>query len=191
VYFWRFLRLGVVAAAAYWFLFAYVHGWLFADLYPRLTRDLSVEREAFAWRAALYVVFVLLLVLVNLIFDYAKIRTVVEDRRSVLGATGAALAFLTRRGGRATALYALNGVTFAALLAIWAVVAPGADGSGAAVWMGFALAQLYVLARLLLKLQFMASQVALFQASLAHAGYVAAPAVVWPESPAAESIRSG
>ena len=45
-------------------------------------------------------------------------------------------------------------------------------------------------ARLLLKLQFLASQTALFQTNLAHAAYTAAPEPVWPDSPAAESIRN-
>ena len=42
-----------------------------------------------------------------------------------------------------------------------------------------------------LKLQFMASQTALFQRSLAHAGYTAAPEPRWPDSPAAETIVGG
>jgi hypothetical protein len=58
------------------------------------------------------------------------------------------------------------------------------------MWLAFLGGQLYILARLLLKLQFMASQTALFQSSLAHAGYAAAPAPVWPESPAAEAITT-
>ena len=44
------------------------------------------------------------------------------------------------------------------------------------MWLAFLAAQLFVLARLALKLQFVASQTALFQASLAHARYVARPA---------------
>ncbi len=56
-YFWRFLRLGVAAAACYWALFAYVHPWLFDSVYPALTRDLTVERTAFVYRVALYIVF--------------------------------------------------------------------------------------------------------------------------------------
>ena len=39
-----------------------------------------------------------------------------------------------------------------------------------------------------MKLLFYASQMAFFQGSLAHAAYTAAPPVVWPDSPAAESI---
>jgi hypothetical protein len=38
------------------------------------------------------------------------------------------------------------------------------------------------------KLLFYASQVAYFQGQLAHRAYTAAPPVVWPDSPAAESI---
>ena len=40
----------------------------------------------------------------------------------------------------------------------------------------------------MLKLQFLASQTALFQQSRAHAGYTAAAAAIWPESPAAEAM---
>jgi hypothetical protein len=35
---------------------------------------------------------------------------------------------------------------------------------------------------------FWASETSLFQARLAHAGYVAAPVPTWPDSPAAEAI---
>jgi len=59
------------------------------------------------------------------------------------------------------------------------------------MWVGLAATQLYLLARLVLKLQFIASQTALFQRSLAHAGYTAAPLPLWPDSPAAETIVGG
>ena len=191
VFFWRFLRLALVAGAAYWFLFSYVHPWLLDDLYTRLTRDLTTERIAFLWRVALYASFGAALVAVNLAFDYARIRTVVEDRRSVVGALSAALAFVGRHPGRAFGLYALNGLMFLLLLAVRGLAAPGVGDMGLSMWLGFAGTQLYLLARLLLKLQFMASQTALFQRSLAHAAYAAAPAPVWPESPAAEAIVGG
>ena len=86
VWFVRFLRLGVVAALAYWLLFAQLHPWLFETLYPRWTHDLDVEQTAFGVRVALYAVFTALVCGVNLVFDYAKIRAVVEDRRSMIGA---------------------------------------------------------------------------------------------------------
>jgi hypothetical protein len=187
--FWRLLRLGLIAAAVYGLLFAYVHRWLLDDAYGRLTRDLAVERTAFIWRAVLYAAFGALLVAVNVTFDYAKIRLVVEDRRSALGALRAAVAFVARHADRVIALYAVNALAFLLVVSAWALMAPGAGGAGWMIWGTFAGTQVYLLARLVLKLQFMASQTALFQASLAHAGYTAAPPPVWPESPAAESIR--
>jgi hypothetical protein len=53
-----------------------------------------------------------------------------------------------------------------------------------------AFGEVYILARHYLKLVFYASQTAFFQNALAHAAYTAAPAVVWPDSPAAESIAN-
>src|SRR5512134_2938126 len=82
VHFWRFARLGIAAGVVYYLLFAFVHPLLFDDIYERLTRDLTVERTAFLVRLAGYLVFGLLLALASLLFDYARIRIVVEDRRS-------------------------------------------------------------------------------------------------------------
>ncbi len=188
-YFFRFVRLGAVAGSVYWWLFAYVHAWLFTDLFRSLTVGLPVEREAFAWRVALYVVFGTALVFVNVLADYAKVRAVVEDRRSMLGAWLAAWRFVVARPSRVFGLLALNTVMFLALVTLWAVIAPGIVGSGLRMWVAFALGQAYLLARLALKLHFLASQTALFQASLAHATYVARPAAAWPDSPSAELVE--
>jgi hypothetical protein len=188
MFFWRFLRLGIVAGAIYWALFAYVHPWLLDDAYAWLIVDVSAERIAFLWRVGLYAVFGAALVAVNIAVDYAKVRLVVEDRRSAVGALSAALGFLGRNPGHAFGLYGLNAVVFLGLLGVWALAAPGAGGAGLSMWVGFAATQLYLVARLALKLQFMASQTALFQRSLAHAEYTAAPLPVWPDSPAIERI---
>ena len=59
------------------------------------------------------------------------------------------------------------------------------------MWSGFLIGQLYIAARLWVKLLFYASETSLFQAGLAHAGYTAAPQPAWPESPAAEAIAHG
>ena len=56
------------------------------------------------------------------------------------------------------------------------------------MWTALLLGQAYIVGRHYLKLVFYASEASLFQSLLAHAGYAAAPAFEWPESPAAESI---
>jgi hypothetical protein len=189
VYFWRFLRLAAIAGLVYWWLFAYVHPWLFDTQFDSLTRGMSVERDAFLVRASFYVAFGVLLVALNITVDYAKVRMVVEDRRSAVGALAAALRFIRNNSGQVVALYALNSLTLLALLALWALVSPGPGSAGPSMWVSFLAAQIYIVVRLCAKLQFMASQIALFQAKLAHASYASAPVSVWPESPAAEAIR--
>jgi hypothetical protein len=185
-HFWRFLRLGVLALVAYWLLFTQVHGWLFENFYLWATRDMTVERSAFLVRVLCYGVFGVLLIACNLVFDYARIRTVVEDRRSAIGALVTGARFV-RRHPRALGLYLLNGALFLALALGYALVAPGAP-AGFAIWIAFLIGEAYILLRHYLKLLFYASQTALFQRALAHASYTAAPPVVWPDSPAAESI---
>jgi hypothetical protein len=190
MHFWRLLRLGVAALLVYGFLFRYVHGWLFASLYPWLTRDLTVERTAFAVRVAGYLLFGALLLVCNIVFDYARIRIVVEDRRSAIGALMAGSRFVRRHAGAAVQLYAINAAAFLLLIAVYAFVAPGAPRSGMSLWVVFGIGELYILARHYLKLLFYASETVFFQGALAHAAYTAAPALVWPDSPAAETIAN-
>ena len=190
VFFFRFLRLGLVMFAVYGLLFGYLHPWLFDRMYPRFIREVDIEQTAFFVRAGLYLVFGLALGVCNLVFDYAKVRAVVEDRRSALGALTSGLRFVRRNAGAAATLYLLDMGLFAIALAAYAAVAPGAGRIGWTMWVGFAIAQLYILARLCVKLIFWASETALFQGRLAHAGYVAAAKPVWPDSPAAEALNN-
>lgn len=188
-YFFRFLRLAVVAGLAYWMLFDLFHEWLLEDLYEYLTRDVTVERTAFLIRIAGYALFGALVLPVNLLLDYAKIRVVVEDRRSMLGALLAAGRFVRRRPLSTGGLYVLNAALFGLLLAGYAAVDPGVGAPDrTSLWTGLLIGQAYVLARVATKLVFYASQTAYFQSQLAHAGYVAGPQPAPAEPPAAETL---
>jgi len=186
IFFLRFLRLGIVAGIAYWFLFAYVHEWLFAKWYVNVTRDVAVERTAFYWRVLMYAIFIALLALTTTVLDYAKVRAVVEDRRSMAGALIAAIRFIVRNPGRVAGLSLTNTVLFLGVVGVWALIDPGAGGSGASMWAGVLLSQGYILARLIVKLQVLASETAVFQRSLAHWGYSAVPISTRPEPPVVE-----
>jgi hypothetical protein len=188
-HFWRFLRIGIAAWCVYAVLFAWVHELIFDTLYSAVTRDMTVERSAFAVRVLCYLVFGAILIACNLVFDYARIRTVVEDRRSALGAILAGARFVRRRRGTLS-LYLLNGSLFLIALLAYALLAPGAPGSGIGMIAVLTIGEVYILLRHYLKLLFYASQTAYFQGALAHAAYTAAPPVVWPESPAAEAIAN-
>ena len=188
VFFFRFLRLAAVQWMVYALLFGWLHPLVFGRLYQDMVREIPVERTAFAIRAALYLVFGLLVAACTSVFDYAKVRAVVEDRRSMISATAQAIGFIRRNLREAAALFLANFALFTAVVALYAFAAPGAGRTGASMWLGFAIGQIYVIARLWVKLVFWASETALFQSRLAHAGYVNRPEPLWPESPEAEAI---
>ncbi|HEY2435218.1 MAG TPA: hypothetical protein VGI12_21285 [Vicinamibacterales bacterium] len=105
-------------------------------------------------------------VIVNLLFVYARVRLVVEDRRSAIGAVLAAGRFVRRNVAAAVGVY---GVWAAAALATASVLRGAAP---------------------IVVLPMLASAAVLFQSRLAHVAYTAAPPVEWPESPAAEAIAN-
>ena len=188
VYFWRFTRLALLIVSAYWILFAIVHPLLFQDLYSALTHNSTVERDAAIVQLCLYFIFGVLVVAVSVVFDYAKIRAVVEDRRSMLGAVFASVRFVRQRLISTAHLYLLNAFAFSVVVFLYSLVAPNANTSGITLWLGFAVGQIYIAARLFIKLTLYASQTSHFQSELAHATYVARPQPQWPLSPIAEAI---
>jgi hypothetical protein len=189
VFFFRFLRLAVIAALVWTSVFGLLHGWLFRSLHGWLTRETTVERTAFAWYVVLTLVFVTIVAALMVIFDYAKVRAVVEDRRSMIGALVAGTRFVRRNTRGVASVFLLNALLFGLVLAAYGLVARGAAGGGAlTVAAGFLVGQAYIAARLFVKLSFYASAVALFQDRLAHAEYTAAPPAMWPDSPAIETI---
>jgi hypothetical protein len=111
---------------------------------------------------------IVLVLAVTLIGVYAQVRLVVEDRRSAAGALLAAWRFVRRTPSAALIFLIFAGALWAAALVPY-------------VWVRLPLAAYVTLA-------LYASGVVLFQSRLAHAGYTAAPPIVWPESPAAEAI---
>jgi hypothetical protein len=112
------------------------------------------------------------------IHDCARVRLVVERRRSALFAIVAGGRFARRQSAAISALHLLNILTLAT---IWEVAAR-LDGRG------FVAASLSGVALLTAALAGLAAVTSLFQASLAHAGYVAPPRLVWPDSPAIETL---
>ena len=115
--------------------------------------------------------------LCNLVFDYARIRIVVEDRRSAIGALAGRRAVRPPPLAAALRLYLLNGAAFLLLVLLYALARPGRAAVGRVdVDRRSASAQLYIVGRHYVKLLFYASETAFFQGALAHAAYTAAPA---------------
>ncbi len=173
----RFARLALIVGPVYWALFHWLHPYLMVDLYERWSRGVGDPRTAVWLRAGLYSVFLLALVLVGTVVDFAEVRTVVEDRRSMIAALVASVRFIRRRVLKVAGLVLLDGLAWLLILRVWFQAAPSASTStGAAIL----ITQVYLLGRLWARLAFMASEIVLFQAELGRPGYVAAPGPRWP-----------
>ncbi len=176
----RLLRLALIAGLVYWTLFRMVHPWAVGAPAPGdgMTAAGLLRHLGFG----------LVLALVGLVFDYARVRAVVEDRRSMIGALLAGWRFVRRHPAPCVGLYAANGLVLATVVGIYAAAAPDAS-TVTPNWGGILAGQVYVVAHLAGKLLFYATETSWFQSRLAHAGYVAAPAPVWPESASAEALE--
>lgn len=181
----RLFRLALVTGAGYYAIFRWLHPLLFSVAPAWLTSEGSSETTRLAVQAGLYVVLVAALALVNVVSDYAKVRLVVEDRRSALAGLAASWRFIRRRPGRVAGLYVLNVMALLIVLRLWMQIAPSATSAS---WVALLAVQVSLLARLWTRLAFLASQIVFFQGELAHASYAAAPRPVWPDAAAVEAV---
>jgi hypothetical protein len=132
-----------------------------------------LEQTAAAVRATLYLLFVLVLAGANIVFDYAKVRTVVEERRSIFIAIGAAWRFIRKHPVVAIGVYVIDVLLFALALGVYAMVAPPGGGIGVMAWAAFAIGQAYILGRLAVRLVFWASELAIVETRLEARGQLA------------------
>lgn len=172
-HFWPLARLAGLAGVLYWFLLGGVYPWLAGDIPGAPARLPTVPAGGAALRSALYVMFAAGVAGVGLLVDYARVRTVVEDRRSMVGALLAAFRFVRRRPAAVAVLWLMNAVLAAATLAAWTLVAPGPVAVSPALRGAFLGGQLCIAAQLFANLVAWASQTAYFQDQLAHPTYVA------------------
>ena len=158
------LRLALVMLL----VFAGVLGWL----EPWLAR--RAEEISETSRLALFGVLATLLFLIAIVFDYARVRLVIEDRRSAIGAIAASLRLLRAHAGRALGIQAF----FWALLVILVGIRANPDAI-APLWLELA----FAFGELLLKLALIGAQVSLYQQHYATAGWVARRDPTWPDEP--------
>jgi hypothetical protein len=161
-FFFRFVRLAVLSGFLYYLVYR-LSGWLFSWI-ERTTRDVTVEGTIFGYVVAGSVFVAFLLTLVNMAFDYAKIATFRENRRSMLLATLKGFGFVLANLGRTMTLY--YGLSFLGLLllGLYWLVAPGAGQTTApGVVLAFLVGQAYLLSKLVLRLTVYAGEMSLYE----------------------------
>jgi len=182
--FMPFLRMGVVLGGANWLL------WHVAV--PTTLRALPEIDPSTGWwqpRAVAVAVGLTATFALAVVGDYAKVRAVVEDRRSALGAIAASIRFIWRRPIQVIALYALNAAVAAISVTLMDDVFQWLP-RGQSEFLGMIAMSIWIAVLVALRLGFMATSIAFFQGQLAHAGYTAAPVPTWPDSPAVEAIAN-
>ncbi len=163
-YFFRFLRLLVISGGLYYLIYR-LFRFLLLTIEDR-TRDVVVEKTVLFWVLLAASACAFLLVLVRVVFDYAKILVVVESRRSVLGALRDAVRFVLSRPVATFGIYLGLALAGLLLLAAYAAVAPGAGQSTvAAIVFAFLVGQAYLIAKMYLRLSLLAAQMALYQST--------------------------
>jgi hypothetical protein len=159
----RFFVISLVAAVILALLYLSLHPLLFGVLAPQLEASAATERTAFMLRGVAYAIFGLALMILSLTADYARVAIVMESAGSPIEALREGARFVRRHFGSAVALYVLTGVLFVALLAVYGYV-DVYGGSRVTGWRGIAIAQAYIVARLVIRLTFGASEVRLYRA---------------------------
>jgi hypothetical protein len=162
-HFLRFILLFLLGGVFYFFVFTFISPLLFSSI-ADFSRDATVERTVFFWTAAAYLVVALFLVVVNMVFDYAKIATVLIGHRNMLVATFEGFRFVFSHPAKTFGLYLILGMALVLLLGIYVLIAPGAgQASGLAVILAFLVGQIFLAIKLIARLTFFGGQMALYE----------------------------
>ena len=160
-FFGRFLRLTLVAILGYWFLRQFVlppvDQWV-----EELSDNARTEVFGFWLSLARYLVILLLLLLFDLVLDYARIKTALEDRTSIFLSVASASSFCVTHAasiaGLALLLLGCNLAWTGCYLGIEYLVG---QGSWVGILAALFLQQSYMLGRMTLKLFYFSAQLQL------------------------------
>ncbi len=161
-FFFRFVRLQVITLFFYWLIIRWVGTPLFRWVVDS-NRDTVQETKIIVHTFSAYALVAFLLIIISMASDYAKIAMVTDRWQSALLVFVRGLGFVFSRLPWTLGLYLVLLAVGGMLFLLYSVMAPGAGQSD---WVGvvvaFLISQAYLLARLTLKLWFLASQTVLF-----------------------------
>lgn len=157
-YFGRFTRIFLVSLVFLFLTFGIALELVSALIGPAM-KSAPTEWLPLILSNAHFLIALLLLSIVHMVVDYTRIAVVADDERRVLKALRHALIFLKRRFFRAWALYLLIvGAALAGTIVLSAVLGPLGGPGTAPVVAAFAVMQIYIIFRLLIRMLFVAAQ---------------------------------
>lgn len=165
-YFGRFFRLLLLSLIFYGVVF-WIDGLLF-EMVERLSDNGGLQPQAWWGHLIRSIITVVLFFAVSMVFDYAKVRTVVRDSRSMIIETARSLGFVLRNAPRAASLYLLFALVGALLLVSYWGASQAIEGAGAGLLALFVAQQIYVAARIWLRLANWGGAMALFRGLVAR-----------------------
>jgi hypothetical protein len=164
-YFWRFVRLFLASLAFLILTFGVLLRLLSALINP-LVENAWTEWPAIILRNLHFLAALLLLSIVHMIFDYARIAVVADEETKVLRALRHALNFLKKRFFRSWALYLLIVAGFVAgTVVFYAALGLFSGPTVGFVVLGFVVMQLYVLFRIWVKNLFVSAQAEFYRSN--------------------------
>jgi hypothetical protein len=161
--FGKFFRIALVALLVYFLFFTFVVDWMNNSI-ARWTQAEASETVPFTYYMIRNVVVLFLFSFLSMIFDYARVRMVVDDRTSSLAAFVAAVKFTVTNARPTYGLYLLLCLTGFVLIALYAIIEKIApqDSYWPLLFL-FIFQQCYMIARLGLKAGFYSCQTQLYQ----------------------------
>jgi hypothetical protein len=157
-----FTAISLLAAVVVIALYYSVHALLFGIVADRMQTWWAEERSLVAGRLLLYLVFGSLLIAVGLVADYARVHLALSPDDTVAESVRAAGRFVRAHTGAALGLYLATGALLVVLLAVYGGLEI-AGGSSVGGWRGIAIGQAYIIARIVIRLTFGASELRLYR----------------------------
>jgi hypothetical protein len=173
--FLRFVRLTLMSGVLYLLIYR-LHNFLYGRI-DDWTRDVLAERTVLLYCLAVVALTMFLLTLVHVCFAYAKIATVIDQRRSAIFAALRGIGFVIAHPVKTLGLYYAIGLITFALVAAYTATAPGATQSSTlGIAVAFLFGQFYLVLRLFLRVSLLGAQMSLYQGLSGTTAPVASPA---------------
>ena len=162
-YFWRFFKLFLISILVYLLVLGLLNG-IIGKLLKLFTKNAATEWPLIIVSNLKMIIFILLFSIVNMFFDYTKIRLVLEDSRKVLKETWQTLKFAFHHFCRAWGLYWIIGLLNIILTIIYMEIAHLLPKNHLIlVLIVFIWQQAYIFSRVWIKVNFFASQMQFYR----------------------------